>query len=86
MPCRTRPLSSRLNPPARARCRGPAPYAPAGLWFGTVPASRREDRQLPAEEADHRIRNVVVLRVLGEVIWVGADRDQVKRQIPYHLR
>ena len=37
-------------------------------------------------KADHRIGNVVVLRVLGEIIWVGANCNRVKRQIAHHLR
>ena len=42
--------------------------------------------ELPAEEADHRIGNVVVLRVLSEVVGVSAHCDQVERQITHHLR
>src|SRR5512133_2332102 len=42
--------------------------------------------QLPVEETDHRVRNVVLLRVLSEVIWIGANRNQMQRKITNSLR
>ena len=42
--------------------------------------------ELAGEEADDRVRHVEAARVLGELLRVRADRDQVQRQVTDHLR
>ena len=48
------------------------------------PAARRV-AQLAVEEADDRVGDVELAGVVGELRRVGADRDQVQRQVTDHL-
>ena len=78
----TQPLALLVGQLGGRRLPGPALDGLGAERLG--PATRRV-AELAVQEADHRGRDVELLRVVRELLRVGTDRHQVQRQVADHL-